>query len=89
MNKVIEQVLQTIAVNVDNTQVSQLGYIKFAINLLVNALTYKEPFELVYGTNVPTVVDQLDGVYPVENDKQLAIYIETPIAEAREQLKAS
>ena len=27
----------------------------------------KAPFELVYGTNVQTVVDQLDGVHYVEN----------------------
>ena len=57
----------TIAVDVDNTWVEKLGYIEFSINSLVNALTSKAPFELVYGTNIHTAVDQLDGVYCVEN----------------------
>ena len=67
MNKVVEQVLWTMAVDVDNTWVEKLGYVEFAINSLVNVSTSKAPFELVYGTNVQTVVDQLDGVHHVEN----------------------
>ena len=54
-------------VDVDNTWVDKLGYIEFAINSLVNASTSKAPFELMYRTNVHTVVDQLDGVHHVEN----------------------
>ena len=63
MNKVVEQVLETMAVDIDNTWVEKLGYIEFAINSLVNAPTSKTPFELVFGTNVQIVVDQLDGVH--------------------------
>ena len=51
MNKVVEQVLWTIAVNVDNTWVEKLGYVEFTINSSVNASTSKVPFELVNGTN--------------------------------------
>ena len=44
MNKVVEQVLQTMAVDVDNTWVKKLGYVEFAINSSVNASTSKAPF---------------------------------------------
>ena len=54
------------AVNIDNAWVEKLGYVEFAINSLVNALTSKALFELVYGTNVQTVVDQLNDVHCVE-----------------------
>ena len=45
MNKVVEQALQTMAVDVDNIWVEKLGYVEFAINSLVNTLTSKTPFE--------------------------------------------
>ena len=48
----MEQVLQTMAIDIDNTWVEKLGYFEFAINSLVNASTSKAPFELMYGTNV-------------------------------------
>ena len=67
MKKVVEQVLWTMAVDVDNTWVENLGCVEFAIYSLVNASTFKAPFELVYGTNVRMVVDQLDGLHHVEN----------------------
>ena len=67
MNKVVEQVLQTIAVDIDSTGGGNLGYVEFTINSLINASTSKAPFELVDGTSVQTVVDQLDGVHCVEN----------------------
>ena len=67
MNKIVEQVLWTIAVDIDNTWVEKLGYDEFSINSLVNASTSKAPFKLVYGTNVWTVTDQLDGAHHVEN----------------------
>ena len=51
MNKIVEQVLRNIAVNVDNTWVENFGYIEFSINSLVNASTSKALFKLVYGTN--------------------------------------
>ena len=43
MNKVVEQVLQTKAVDIDNTWVEKLGYIEFAINSSINASTSKVP----------------------------------------------
>ena len=49
------------AINKDNPWVEKLGHIVFTIKSLSNASTSKAPFELVYGTNVQTVVDQLDG----------------------------
>ena len=67
MNKVVEQVLWTIAVDIDNTWVEKFGYAEFTINSLVNVSTSKAPFELVYETNIRTVVGQLDGVYHLEN----------------------
>ena len=66
MNKVVEQVLWTMAVYVDNTWVENLFYVEFAINSLVNVLTSKA-FELVYGTNIWTMVDQSDVIHHVEN----------------------
>ena len=51
------------AVDIDNTWLEKLSYVEFAINSSVNAATSKAPFELVYGTNVCTVVQQLDGVH--------------------------
>ena len=47
--------------------IDKLGYVEFVINSLVNASTSKAPFELVYGTNAGTMVDQLDGANHVEN----------------------
>ena len=41
MNQVVGQILRTMAVDIDNTWVEKLGYVEFAINLLVNALTSK------------------------------------------------
>ena len=67
MNKVVEQILWTMAVDIDNTWVKKLGNIEFAIKSLGNTSTSKAPFELVYRTNVQTVFDQLDGIHYVEN----------------------
>ena len=67
MNKVVDQVLQTMAVYVDITWVEKLGYVVFSIKLSLNVSTSKAPFELVYGTNIWTMVDQLDGVHHIEN----------------------
>ena len=67
MSKMGEQILQTIAVDVNNTWVEKLGYVEFAFNSLISASTSKAPFELVYGINVQTVVDQLDGGHCVKN----------------------
>ena len=55
------------AVDIDNTYVEKLSYVEYSINLSINALTSKLPFELMYGTSVWTVVDQLDGIHCVEN----------------------
>ena len=52
MNRVVKQVLWTIAADIDNTWVEKFGYVEFTINSLVNASTSKASFELVYGTNV-------------------------------------
>ena len=53
--------------DVDKTWAEKLGHVEFSINSSVNASNSKAPFELVYRTNVQTVVDQLIGVYYVEN----------------------
>ena len=47
MNKVVQQVLHTIAVDIDNKWVDKLGFVEFAINLYVNASTSKDPFKMV------------------------------------------
>ena len=67
MDKELEWVLWTMAVDIDNTWVENLGYVEFAINSMVNTSNSKAPFELMCGTNVRTVFDQLDGVHHVEN----------------------
>ena len=72
------------AVDIENTWVEKLGYVEFTINSSVNILNSKAPFELVYGTNVQTVVDQLNGVHYVENIQQLATHIKRLITEAKE-----
>ena len=63
----VEQVLQTLAIDVDNTRFEKLGNVEFAVNSLINASTSKAPFKLLYGTNVQKGVEQLDGVHHVEN----------------------
>ena len=59
--------MRTITVDVDNIWFENLGYVEFTINSLVNASMSKALFELVYGTNVQTVVDQLDVIHRVED----------------------
>ena len=49
MNKIVEQLLRTMAVDVDSRWVDKLSFVEFAINSSVNASTAKTPFELVYG----------------------------------------
>ena len=39
MNKVVKQVLYTMAVDIDNKWVDKLGFIEFAINSSMNAST--------------------------------------------------
>ena len=67
MSKIVEQVLQTMVFDIDNKWVKKLWYVEYSINSLDNGSASKEPFELVYRSNVQTVVDQLDGVHHVEN----------------------
>ena len=46
------------AVDIDNKWVDKLGFVEFAINSPIGASTSKAPFEMVYGSNVRTLVDQ-------------------------------
>ena len=66
MNKVAEQVLYTMAVDIDNKWVDKLGFVKFSINSSMNVCNSKAPFEIVYGSNVQTLLDQLNGLYCVD-----------------------
>ena len=66
MNKEVKQVLHTMAVDIDNKWVDKLGFVKFAINSCMNATNSKAPFEMVYGSTVQTLVDQLDGLHYVD-----------------------
>ena len=54
------------AIDVDNKWVDKLGFVKFVINSSTNASTSKAPFEMVYGSNVKTLVDQLDVLHRVD-----------------------
>jgi len=72
MNKVVEQVLCTMAVNVDSKWVDKLSYVKFAINSSENASTGKSPFELLYGQPVRLVADHLDGLHQNKSAQLLA-----------------
>ena len=69
MNKVVEQVLHTMAIDIDNKWVDKLGFVEFAINSSVNVSTSRAPFEIVYSSNVQTLVDQLDGLHCVDKAK--------------------
>ena len=66
MNKVAKQVLYTMAVDIDNKWVDKLGFIEFAISSSMNASTSQALFKIVYGSNVLTLVDQLDGLYRMD-----------------------
>ena len=66
MNKIVKQVLHTMAVDIDNKWVDKLGFVEFAINSSVNASTSKAPFEMVQGSNVLILADQLDGLHCVD-----------------------
>ena len=63
----MEQILRTMAVDVDNIRVEKLGYVEYAINSSVNASTSNATFELVYRTNIRIMVDQLDSVHYIKN----------------------
>ena len=65
MHKVVKQVLCTMAVDIDNYWVDRLGFFGFAINSSINASTSKAPFEMVYGSNIQSLADQLDGLHHV------------------------
>ena len=54
------------AVDIDNKWVDKLGFVKFAINSSMNASSSKAPFEMVYGSNVWTLIDQLNGLHHVD-----------------------
>ena len=49
MNKIVEQVLRTMAVDIDSKWVDKLSFVEFAINSSENASTGKTSFELLYG----------------------------------------
>ena len=49
MNKVVEQILRTMAIDIDAEWVEKLSFVEVSINSSVNASTGKTPFELVYG----------------------------------------
>ena len=73
-------------VEVTHQWVDQLSYIEFMINSSINALTNKTPFELVYGYNVCTVADQLDGLHCVEEAQQLVTTTTRLVNEAKPKL---
>ena len=58
--------LCTMAVDIDNKWVNKLGFVKFDIYSSMNASASKAHFEMVYGSNVRTLVDQLDELYRVD-----------------------
>ena len=74
------------AVEVNHKWVDQLRYVEFAINSSINASINKTPFELVYGHNVRTIADQLDGLHCVEEAQQLATTLGRLVNEAKAKL---
>ena len=54
------------AVDINNKWVNKLGFVEFAINSSINASTSKAPSNIIYGSNVQTLVDQLDGLHWVD-----------------------
>ena len=86
MNKVVEQVLRTMAVDVDSKWVEKLSFVEFAINSSENASTGKSPFELLYGQPVRHVADHLDGLHRNESAQLLANEVAELVANARSRL---
>ena len=86
MNKVVEQVLRTMAVDVDSKWVGKLSYVEFAINSSENASTGKSPFELLYGQPVRLVADHLDGLHRNESAQLLANDVAKLVEDARSRL---
>ena len=83
MNKVVEQVLRTMAVDVDSKWVKKLSFVEFAINSSENASTGMSPFEMLYGQPVRHVADHLDGLHRNESAQQLANEVAELVANAR------
>ena len=72
MNKIVEQILRTMAVDVDSKWVKKLSFVEFAVNSSENTSMGKSPFELLYGQPVRLVADHLDGLHRNESAQILA-----------------
>lgn len=87
MNKVVEQVLRTMAVDADAKWTQKVSFVEFAINSSVNASTGKAPFELLYGQPVRQVADHLDGLHPNEAAQQLTTSWTKLVEDAKQKLE--
>ena len=74
------------AVKINQQWVDQLSFIEFVLNSQINASRNQTAFKLVYGYNVPTVVDCLDGLHHIEEAQQLAITISRLVNKAKAKL---